>query len=368
MNQATEQFIFDIQLFAEEAAAPAAEPAPQEAPATETPAEPQNAPAATPEDSPIDYSELSKSKQPDDQLAFLRQHGFVSKEPQAEPQPDTEPAPVADGQATEQPTADEAEFEIKVGGEVKKLKQSELVEMAQKGADYTRKTQELADQRRQLDILLQQQQTGAAPQQPAPTKPGQQAEQEYRTVVAQTERNLGLEPGGFNQFDAVHQFELQRVTMQHNSEQAVKQQVEHRLNSFVQTANQDPLTPQVDANFDAYIYKMGAEGGDGAAKASAIMSAKTRFLSGAASMADLDLLESHWNYVKAAIAAPATPSAPPKPTPVPAMKPQVDPPKTETPGNSVTPPRERINYEKLGHLKQSDQLNALRKAGYFKRG
>lgn len=367
MNQAEKQFMFNLQLFNDGEAAPAADPTPQEAPA-EPPTEPQNAPATTPEDSPIDYSELSKSKQPDDQLAFLKKNGFIGSEKKPDtPEPKKTEEPPTGSQANEQPPVVDPEFEIKVNGEVKKVKQSELVELAQKGADYTRKTQELADQRRQLELLLQQQ-AGAAQKPMEQATPAVKAEQEYRNIVAQTEKNLGLEPGGFNQFDAVHQFELQRVTMQHNSEQAAKQQVEHRLNSFVQTANQDPLTPQVDANFDAYIYKMGAEGGDGAAKASAIMSAKTRFLSGAASMADLDLLESHWNYVKAAIAAPATPPAPPKPTPVPAAKPQVEPPKTETPGNSVTPPRERINYEKLGHLKQSDQLNALRKAGYLKRG
>ncbi len=367
MNQAKEQFMFDLQLFNEGDPAPA-EPAPQETPA-DPPAEPQNTPAATPEDSPVDYSELGKAKHPDQQLAFLKKNGFIDteKQPEGAEPPKTEESP-ADGQAKEQPPVVDPEVEIKVNGEVKKVKQSELVELAQKGADYTRKTQELADQRRQLDLLLQQQ-AGTVQKPPAEqTKPADRAAQEYKAIVAQTEKNLGLEPGGFNQFDAVHQFELQRVTVQHNSEQVARQQVEHRLNSFVQTANQDPLTPQVDANFDAYIYKMGAEGGDGAAKANAVMSAKTRFLSGTASMADLDLLESHWNYVKAAIATPVTPPASPKPTPVPAAKPQVEPPKTEAPGNGVAPTKERINYEKLGSLKQSDQLAVLRKAGFFKRG
>ncbi|MGL6016662.1 MAG: hypothetical protein ACRCZU_11405 [Selenomonadaceae bacterium] len=76
------------------------------------------------------------------------------------------------------------------------------------------------------------------------------------------------------------------------------------------------------------------------------------------------MLESHWNYVKTALSAPSTP----KPTPVPQVKPQVEPPVTEAPGTGIAPTKERVNYKNLGQLKQSDQLAALRRAGYFKRG
>lgn len=368
MNQAKEQFIFDLQLFNDGEPAPAAEPAPQETPAAEPPAAPQNTPpAATPADSPIDYSELSKSK-PDDQLAFLKKNGFLGQQKQEPPtKPEEIPEPPANDNPVEQPPVVDPEFEIKVNGEVKKVKQSELVELAQKGADYTRKTQELADQRRQLDILLEQQRTGTAAQPPAnqQVKPSQQAEQEYRAVVAQTEKNLGLDPGGFNQFDPVHQFELNKVTLEHNSQQLSRQQMGNRVETFVQQMKQDPLAQQVDKNYDSYLFKMGAEGTEGAVKANAIMASKQRFFAGNASTADLDILEAHWNYVKAALSASA---APPKPIPVPQTKPQVEPPRTETPGNGVAPTKEKINYKNLGHLKQSDQLAALRKAGFLKRG
>jgi len=50
------------------------------------------------------------------------------------------------------------------------------------------------------------------------------------------------------------------------------------------------------------------------------------------------------------------------------VKSQVDPPKTEAPGNGLAPTKEKINYKNLGHMKQDDQLAALRKAGYLKRG
>ena len=367
MNQAKEQFIFDLQLFNDEAA-PAAEATPQETPTTETSAEPQSAPATTVKNSPVDYAELGKAKHPEDQLAFLKEHGFIGtddpKPPKPEPQT-SEPA-VTNGQATEQPqVADEPLIEIKVNGEIKKVKQSELVEMAQKGADYTRKTQELADQRRQLDISLQKQQSGAVPPQPAAAKPADKAAQEYKAAIAETERNLGLEPGGFNQFDAVHAFELQKVTLEHNNQQIARQQVGARVQTFVQQAQQDPMSQQVDENFDTYLYKMGAEGADGAKKANAVMEAKQRFFGGSATAKDLDLLESHWNYVKTAL---STPAAPTKPVPVPQVKPTVEPPRTESPGNGIAPTKEKIDYKSLGHLKQSDQLATLRKAGLLKRG
>jgi hypothetical protein len=382
MNQVKEPFSFDLQMFADEGGAPATEPEPTSTTTTEThpqsteqPAEtpPQSKPTETEQDSPIDYSDLGKAKNPTDQLAFLKEHGFIGKEetpvtpPEAENTTVEEP-PAKDGQATEQPTVtDEPMIEIKVNGEIKKVKQSEAVELAQKGLDYARKTQELADQRRQLDILLQEQITQQAKQQTAqPQKPGQQAEAEYRTVVAQTEKQLGLQPGEFNQFDPVHAFELQKVTLQHNSAQLVKQQVGQRLQTFVQAAKSDPVAQQVDANFDTYLFKMGAEGADSAKKAAAILSAKQKFFAGHATMQDLDVLEAHWNYVKTALTAAIIPA--PKAKPVVQPKETVIPPKTEAPGSSVEPPRTRLDYKKVGHMKQSDQLATLRKAGILKRG
>ena len=86
MNQATEQFMFDLQLFNDGEPAPATEPALPETPPAETPAESQATPPAAPAEP--DYSELGKSKNPQDQLAFLRQHGFIEK---SDAQPPTAP-------------------------------------------------------------------------------------------------------------------------------------------------------------------------------------------------------------------------------------------------------------------------------------
>lgn len=54
-------------------------------------------------------------------------------------------------EADEVETEEEPEFEIVHAGEKKRVKQSELVELAQKGVDYTKKTEEVAASRREVE-------------------------------------------------------------------------------------------------------------------------------------------------------------------------------------------------------------------------
>ena len=54
----------------------------------------------------------------------------------------------------EEPT--EPEYEVKIKGEVKKVKQSELIAGYQKGEDYANKTARLAEERRQVEAMAQQ--------------------------------------------------------------------------------------------------------------------------------------------------------------------------------------------------------------------
>ena len=344
MNQAETQFKFDIQLFAE-GDAPAPEPAAE-------PAAQPSTPAATETDS-IDYSEFGKGNATD-QLDLLKRHGFLGGEQEEELQQPAETEteePAEDGQPETEPV--EQEVEIKVNGEVKKVKLSEAINLAQMGFDYTQKTQAVAERQRQLDAILAQQQQ---PQQPDRVK---QTEQEYQAVAALVERQLGLNPGEYNAYDPVHNFAFQQAAMTQNTQKLAREAVSNRVNTFMQAAQADPLAQQVDAQFDNYIFKLGSEGAEGAQKAQALLMAKQRLFSGSATMQDLDALEAHWNTVKAAISAP-------KQKPV-AQKQKVEPPATEKPGSSVEPPKVRMDYKKLGRMKQSDQLQALKSAGYFKR-
>lgn len=74
-----------------------------------------------------------------------------------EPEQEAEAAPqdTAD-EAPEQPAEEaEPEFDIEWNGEAKKLRLSELREYAQKGYDYTRKTQHVSSQAQQLELQRQ---------------------------------------------------------------------------------------------------------------------------------------------------------------------------------------------------------------------
>lgn len=358
MNQAETQFIFDLQLFTEgEAPTQTAEPT------VEPNAQEPSAHAATELDSDIDYSAFGNATA-DEQLVLLKKHGFYgNQEPPTEPKQDTQQEPVS--QPQQEPTEPQYYMPEEVASiGIDKLDPSKLpIELVpyykSMQADYTRKSQDVATQRKQFEAYMAAQVQPQA-QQPDPLK---QTEQEYQAVATHVEKELGLNPGEFSPFDPIHQFAFNRVTMQYNSQKLAQHAVETRVNTFIQQAQQDPVSVQVDANFDSYIYKMGAEGPEGVQKANALLIAKQKLFNNTASMRDIDLLEGHWNAVKAALSAPK----PAKPTPIQQQKPKQEPLKTESPGSSVESPRVHMDYKKLGNMKQSDQLQALREAGFFKR-
>jgi hypothetical protein len=213
MDQAIEQSVVDTA---------AAEPQDtQEQPQAQ--AETQGAEdTASKEDNALDYSKLGSMSQ-DEQLAALSKAGIFgdgdkpAEKPQDTPQQAETPEYKDDaGQGTNQPTdTNEPEYEVVVDGQKVKVKQSELLAGYQRQADYTRKTQELAEQRRQADAMMAalkvHQQTAPASQE---DKPENDVQSEYEQAVAQAEKELGIKPGDFNQFDAAHNFALQKVIAQ----------------------------------------------------------------------------------------------------------------------------------------------------------
>lgn len=58
-------------------------------------------------------------------------------------------------QDSDEPTEEPKRFKVKVAGEELELSQEELISYAQQGADYTKKTQQLAEQRKALDAEAQ---------------------------------------------------------------------------------------------------------------------------------------------------------------------------------------------------------------------
>ena len=320
---------------------------------------------ASTEDNALDYSKLGSMSQ-QEQLAALSKAGIFgdgdkpAEKPQDTPQQAEKPEHKDDaGQGTDQPTeTSEPEYEVVVDGHKVKVKQSELLAGYQRQADYTRKTQELAEQRRQADAMMAalkvHQQTAPASQE---DKPENTVKNEYEQAVAQAEKDMGIKPGEYNQFDPAHNYALQKVIARENTQKAERESVDREIAEFAAQAKNDPLTPKIDQNFNVYLFKMAQESPEQANRAMQIMQASNRLQNKQATKADTKLLKEHWEYVKKALSTPATP-------PAPAAPPKPEPPKTETPGQ-VQAQHSTFDPHKLRGVNTQQQIAALKKAGFF---
>ena len=86
-------------------------------------------------------AEAQPEQQEDDQIS----------EGSAEDWQDDEPQEEYDSESEEQEPEQEAKYSVTVSGEEKELTLSELKTLAQQGADYTKKTQQVAEQRKALE-------------------------------------------------------------------------------------------------------------------------------------------------------------------------------------------------------------------------
>ena len=345
---------------------------PQETPEQAPEQEPEQAQAetqgeegtASTEDNAFDYSKLGSMSQ-QEQLAALSKAGIFgdgekpADKPQDTPQQTETPEHKNDaGQGTDQPTeTNEPEYEVVVDGQKVKVKQSELLAGYQRQADYTKKTQELAEQRRQADAMIAALKVQQQTQAPTKDKPENTVQSEYEQAVAQAEKELGIKPGDFNQFDAAHNFALQKVIAQGNAQKAERESVNREIAEFVSQAQKDPLTQKIDQNFNVYLFKMAQESPEQANRAMQIMQASNRLQNKQATKADTKLLKEHWEYVRKALSTPATP-------PAPAAPPKPEPPKTETPGQ-VQAQHSTFDPHKLRGMNTTQQIAALKKAGFF---
>ena len=360
MRQAEKtHLIFDLQLFADEAEA---EEQPQE---TQEQPEAQGEKDTASSDVTLDYSKLGQMSQ-DEQFAALSKAGIFGQgdkpadKPQDTPQQTETPEQENNaGQGTDQPTeTSEPEYEVVVDGQKVKVKQSELLAGYQRQADYTKKTQELAEQRRQVDAMMAalkvHQQTAPASQE---DKPENTVKNEYEQAVAQAEKDMGIKPGEYNQFDPAHNYALQKVIARENTQKAERESVDREIAEFAAQAKNDPLTPKIDQNFNVYLFKMAQESPEQANRAMQIMQASNRLQNKQATKADTKLLKEHWEYVRKALSTPATP-------PAPAAPPKPEPPKTETPGQ-VQAQHSTFDPHKLRGMNTQQQMAALKKAGFF---
>lgn len=334
---------------------------PTPAPAAEAPVS-HDEPAATPEDSHVNLKEIGKIENEDDKFAALVEAGYLADKkttPEPEPQPE---AKEEEAKPVEQPQT----HKLKINGEEKEVSYDELIKLAQMGGDYTRKTQELAAERKRYDELLTKV-AGQKAQQPTPEEVTQNKknamEEQYKAAVAEAERMLGIEPGDFNEFDSTHSYALQKVMMEKNTQQLAERQLHSEIADWFQTQSKDPMSKEIDDNFNHYIYQLGAQSAEGQQKALVILAAQAKFYAGNPSRQDCEILQAHWEYVRSALNAKKAAEA----APVPEIK-KPEPPSTEAPGTgNSTPKTTRFSKQKLRDMASSpdDQLAMLRKQGFI---
>jgi hypothetical protein len=324
MNQVARQF-FDLQIFAEEGTPEIAPEATPEV-TTETAPEPQ---ATTEQDSPQEPEKHISEMTDDEQTEYIKKH-FLNEggRPKKEEQPQGE-----QGQGATQPQQEpqtEPTFEIVHNGEKKQVTQSELINLAQQGFDYTRKTQALAQQRREFEAQMAQYQQRQQPQQVQPqVNPTEQMNVQYKQAVAIASHQLGIAPEDFNQFDPVHAFALQnvivRANMQAGRQMSERQAVQNEVQDFMVEIQKDPMTKDISDHYEEWILKRVLESPEGAQAGQRVAEAYARFNRGNPSHQDCAVLKEHWAFVKSRLAKAQTP--PPVP-----QKPPIVPPKTEAPG------------------------------------
>lgn len=319
MNQGENQFKFDLQLFAEDTT-PEAAPAPETAEPTPEPTPAQDRPQEK------HISEMTDDEQTD----YIKRH-FLDEEPDKEPPPpeqeQEEPKP-ENVQAPEPTQQAEATFEIVVNGQKKQVTQSELIKLAQMGEDYTKKTQALADQRRQFEAEVQQFRQGLQQRQQPQVKPSERLSADYKAATAIACQQLGIAPEEFNQFDPVHAFALQNVIVQANMQagrqMSERQAVERAVQGFAAEISQDPMAKDINDNFVEQLLRRGLVDKENGIKAQRAIMAYDRFIKNQATLEDCNVLKEHWGYVKKELEKAKKPPAPPVPP--------ATPPRTEAPG------------------------------------
>ena len=315
------------------------------------------------EETSFDAKEFSTLDE-NDQLSYLKNVGILGDE-SATKNANNEVAEANRGEAdAEQANEHSAEgsqqeelLDVVIDGKTIKMSKQELVNGYTRQADYTRKTQELAAERRKYDALIAQAQAQQTEQPTSkPTNTAEAVQQGYESAVKMAAEKLGIDTEDFNQFDSMHQYALQQAILTQNAQ---KQAVEHRnsyASSLIDQARQDPMCDSVMSNLDTAIGQMYCNPQTTEA-AKFLSGAKDRFFAGQASMEDIQAMEGLYNHVRSCI---INQSAATKTT-----KPAAEPPATEAPGAGNAAPKVRMDKRTLRSKHGDDQFAYLKKLGVF---
>nr|DAX91113.1 MAG TPA: Scaffolding protein [Caudoviricetes sp.] len=234
-------FEFDLQLFAEgEAEVPATDATPTEptgdVEGNDTPAQPADFDFGIDENGDV----------------FFNGNRMFAFDGDDEPAPEPETQDSDEGQAEptepENATPEPQMYTVKVDGQEMQVPLEELLNGYQRQADYSRKTQALADERRQLQQqYAQYQQPQVQPEPQEPQQP-QFTQAEYYNKLAEfakgeVERNLGVE---FDELNPVHIAALTDSVATIKAQIYEQQSIQKNFANVVNQFRQDPNFQEID--------------------------------------------------------------------------------------------------------------------------
>lgn len=276
---------------------------------------------------------------------------FFGTEDDEEVAEDTEAKPEAEVQPEPQPQL----FDVTVGGQTVQLTLEELQNGYMRNADYTRKTQALAEERRALQAMNQQQ-----PQTPPPAEPAQPqfTQKEYYEKLAeyakgQVSNVLGEE---FDELNPIHQAAFSdtvatvkaQIYQQQAAERA-KQEQQDKYNQLVNRFAQDPNFREIDSYALQRLNELPY------AQAVQVKSAFDNY--------DLNTIEQFMTAMRNEYYGSRNV---PKITPV---TPKVQPPYVEAGGASEKPPTNttrNVDWKKVGKLSVDEQAKLMSELGFLK--
>jgi hypothetical protein len=334
MNQAEKQFIFkyDQQLFADEGA-------------TDNQDTDQNigadfAKASWEEKAQMLRNELDKEENTDeDQTTNEEENDNIDDSEQRE----------NDSEGTDEKEVNEPKHKIKVGGEEKELPLSEIIKLAQQGEDYTKKTQAVSQERKELDEMKAKLEMLTAQTAPK-VDPLVEANREVEAFRQEFARITGQE---FNEYDISHQ----SIFLEYKQAGAYQRQAQQQIQQTTDYVRQQvKADPQILQDFDTAMYGLLSKD-DGRAEFDKVYQAKSRVMHGNPSIDDLQLVDQFYIKSQAVKQAVVTNT---KPKVMPQEK--QTPPKVEKAGAFESEDsKPTFNKKAWASGSQDDQKSMLRK-------
>lgn len=154
-------------------------------------------------------------------------------------------------------------IKYKENGAVVELSMDELIERAQKGANYERKVQELATQRKAFELAMQK------PPEPvkSPANELQEYEQQLNNYAGEFQRKYGVE---FEQYNPVHlakftesRFEQRELQKSQDYQRSQSQYAEQQLQTFYQKVSTEKDYSTINKVAQDALFSLPSKGAEG---------------------------------------------------------------------------------------------------------